>query len=126
MATSGMTTSHLRTWYSIHSRLIMMSPSTNLNRGSPRLSSSLWLPTSIPYTSQSFWDRIARVSELPIKPLAPRIRTRRGMDDPVNHETWKMTRQNRRARPPQSAVSQNLPYLQLRREGSAPFDFRQL
>ena len=33
IATSGMTASHFLTWYSIHSRLIVMSPSTNLKRG---------------------------------------------------------------------------------------------
>lgn len=48
IATSGMTTSHFLTWYSIHSRLIVMSPSTNRKRGSPSESSSLWLPTSMP------------------------------------------------------------------------------
>ena len=80
IATRGSTASHFLTWYSIHSREMVMSPSTNLNRGFPRQSPSLWSPTSIPNTSQSFCFRIAWVSELPMKPLAPRMRTRRGMD----------------------------------------------
>ena len=48
MATSGMTASHFFTWYSIHSRLMVMSPSTNLKRGLPRLWVNLWSPISIP------------------------------------------------------------------------------
>ena len=35
MATSGSTTSHLRTWYSTHSLLMVMSPSKKLKRGLP-------------------------------------------------------------------------------------------
>ena len=48
MATSGSTTSHFLTWYSIHSLLMEMSPSTKWNRGLSRNSATLWLPRSIP------------------------------------------------------------------------------
>ena len=48
MATSGSTASHFFTWYSIHSWEIVMSPSTNLNRGLSRQLPSLWSPTSMP------------------------------------------------------------------------------
>src|SRR5512139_3769986 len=76
MATSGRTTSAFLTWYSIHSRLMAMSPSRNRKRDSPRNSASRSLPTSRPKTSQPVVVRMRRVSALPMNPLTPRIRTR--------------------------------------------------
>ena len=76
MATSGRTTSAFLTWYSIHSRLIAMSPSRKRKRFSARNSAIRSLPTSRPKTSQSVVVRMRRVSALPMKPLTPRIRTR--------------------------------------------------
>src|ERR1700680_1735670 len=73
MATSGTTTSHFLTWYSTHSLLIVMSPSTKWKRSVFGRSPSLLSARSMPYTSQGRVRRIALVSALPMKPFAPRI-----------------------------------------------------
>src|SRR5271155_4753883 len=73
MATSGTTTSHFLTWYSTHSLLIVMSPSTKWKRSVCGRSFSLLSARSMPYTSQGRVRRIALVNALPMKPLAPRI-----------------------------------------------------
>ena len=51
MATSGRITSHLRTWNSTHSRLMLMSPSTKWKRGWSATEPRLSLFRSMPYTS---------------------------------------------------------------------------
>src|SRR5882724_1861347 len=73
IATSGTTASHFLTWYSTHSLLMVMSPSTKWKRGVLGRSFSLLSARSMPYTSQGRVRRIALVSALPMKPLAPRI-----------------------------------------------------
>src|SRR4051812_41278362 len=76
MATSGSTVSHLRMWYSIHSRLMVMSPSKNLKRGSCSRSSTRSACMSMPYTSQSVSARMRFERWWPMKPFTPRIRIR--------------------------------------------------
>src|SRR5467141_2602536 len=73
MATSGTTASHFLSWYSTHSLLIVMSPSTKWKRSVFGSSPSLLSARSMPYTSQGRVRRIALVSALPMKPFAPRI-----------------------------------------------------
>src|SRR5262245_12725201 len=75
IATSGSTTSHFLTWYSIHSLLIAMSPSRYVKRGSERNGAILSDPMSRPETCQSVSWRMRSVSAFPMKPLTPRMRT---------------------------------------------------
>jgi len=58
IATSGSTVSHFFTWYSTHSRLIVMSPSKNVKRGSPRSSTMRSSCMSMPNTCQSVSARM--------------------------------------------------------------------
>src|SRR5258706_875667 len=76
MATSGSTVSHLRMWYSIHSLLMVMSPSKKWKRRSSRTSAMRSACMSIPYTSQSVAARMRLDRWWPMKPLTPRIRIR--------------------------------------------------
>ena len=48
LATSGSTVSHLRMWYSIHSLLMVMSPSKKWKRGSPSSSATRSFCMSMP------------------------------------------------------------------------------
>src|SRR4051812_32533691 len=76
MATSGSTVSHLRMWYSIHSRLMVMSPSKNLKRGSCSRSSTRSACMSMPNTCQSVSARMRFEGWWPMKPFTPRMSTR--------------------------------------------------
>jgi len=76
MATSGRITSHLRMWYSIHSRLMVMSPSKKWKRGCGRRSATRSEPMSMPYTSQSVSARIFWERWWPMKPFTPRMQMR--------------------------------------------------
>ncbi len=58
IATSGRITSHLRMWYSIHSLLMVMSPSKKWKRGFAMRSAILSEPMSMPNTS---WPVSARM-----------------------------------------------------------------
>src|SRR5712664_2041761 len=63
-------------WYSIHSLLMVMSPSKKWKRGSSRTSAMRSVCMSMPYTSQSVVARMRLDRWWPMKPLTPRIRIR--------------------------------------------------
>src|SRR5574340_170305 len=75
IATSGRITSHLRTWYSTHSLLIVMSPSKKWKRGLPIKSEMRSALMSMPYTSQSVVARMRLDRWWPMKPFTPSIST---------------------------------------------------
>src|SRR5579862_9042573 len=62
-------------WYSIHSLLIVMSPSKNLKRELGSSGSTRSEPMSMPNTLQSVSLRMRAERWWPMKPLTPRIRT---------------------------------------------------
>src|SRR5258705_2920096 len=63
-------------WYSIHSLLIVMSPSKKWKRRSSSTSPMRSLCMSMPYTSQSVAARMRLDRWWPMKPLTPRMRIR--------------------------------------------------
>src|SRR5512134_727759 len=62
-------------WYSIHSRLMVMSPSKKWNRGLDIRSATRSEPMSMPNTSQPVSARMRWDRWWPMKPLTPRMQS---------------------------------------------------